>query len=119
LLVNELLASRTWKLQPSSWNASLERNEAGEKLDVVFLNLGIYNDEFGWLGGGKKTKKQLVYLLTTGEIHESVRNHSNSLAILILMLARSKDVGIVGKNRILELFTAELRELASGIYVSG
>jgi hypothetical protein len=83
-----------------------------ENIQVIFLHLIFYNDEFGWMGTGKSELKQIMYALTAGEFNHGQRK-SKSIVNLPILLSKAK-YNRESPQILLGIFTDELKELSIG-----
>ncbi|KAI8834513.1 hypothetical protein BC829DRAFT_448395 [Chytridium lagenaria] len=97
----------------SLWRVSFDRG-IRKGFRPLFLHLYFYNDEFGWKGLGKQDLKHLVFMVTAGEMGREFRGRPKSLAVLPIMLCKSKSRDFAGSDALLELFTPDLQELSTG-----
>ena len=82
---------------------------------ALFLHLGFYNDDFGWMGSGQKERKQTVLIITCYEISRGTRGRPKSLACFPISIFPTKLTYNLGPDKILELFTVDITALISGI----
>jgi hypothetical protein len=80
---------------------------------IAFLRLLLHNDEFGWLGGGKRNKKQLLMLLTAGEFASSVRG-SNLVSNFPMLISNGK-FWASSRAMLIDIFSEDIMKLAQGV----
>ncbi|KAJ3381006.1 hypothetical protein HDU80_001941 [Chytriomyces hyalinus] len=102
------------------WNPKYQANmrlPLGERKCVMFIRFRFYNDDFGWMGIVKNTKGNCLGCVMDPSIDPGLRASPGGLANLPIFLTSTLAVKKFGLNKVLELYTEELKELAEGINI--
>ncbi|KAI8823791.1 hypothetical protein BJ741DRAFT_715091 [Chytriomyces cf. hyalinus JEL632] len=102
------------------WNPQYQANlrlPLHDRKHVLFIRFRFYNDDFGWMGVVKSTKANCLGCVTDPSIDPGLRASPGGLANLPIFLTSTQAVKDFGLNKVLELYTEELKELAKGINV--
>ncbi|KAJ3229463.1 hypothetical protein HDU77_001596 [Chytriomyces hyalinus] len=113
-LLDRINVLRTY---PSKYQANMLLPLSVQKT-VLFLRLRFYNDDFGWMGIVKNTKGNCLGCVTDPSIHPGLRASPGGLANLPIFLTSTLTVKEFGLNKVLELYTDELKELSQGYEIN-
>ncbi len=104
------ILNRTW----DDWNPKYYNYKNDIDIEIVFIHLMLYNDDFGWLGNGKAQRKQTNVLLTPIQLVAKARQNEKDIGSIVLMLAPTNALNHFGFDVLLKLHTMDIRNLAFG-----
>ncbi|KAJ3224855.1 hypothetical protein HDU81_008289 [Chytriomyces hyalinus] len=103
----------------SSWKPAYAANArlpANQRKKALFIHIALWNDDFGWMGTVSETKGQTLIIASAGS--RGLRSSPLSLANLPLMLTASAGIKKGGLNKVLDIYSNELHNIAKGLEVS-